>query len=255
MRGHLMKQLGRALAGSVLVSAVAFAGIGQPPDAGLQSLARYKLSAAKLGEAVQVVVENGIAVLQGTVDAVGRRDLAEREVASIKGILKVSNNIRVAGPEVSDAVLLEEAVRKIRGYPFYTIFENVEASLAAGRLTLTGQVTKPWYREDYGRLVSMIPGVVAVDNVLEVLPLSPMDDEIRIRVARAIYREPALLRYGARAYPPIHIVVRNGNVTLTGVVLTEVEKAVAGNAARFAGLYFALDNRLVVETEAARSRS
>ena len=160
------------------------------------------------------------------------------------------------GPEsssITDDKILLEAGRQIRRYAFYSIFDNVLLEARDGRVVVSGEVMHPWRSKDIERIVLRISGVRSVDNRLEVLPLSPFDDEIRYRVARAIYRDPALQRYGIQANPPIHVVVRNGNVTLTGVVHTLLEKAVAERAARFAATYFGLENKLVVETDTRRA--
>ncbi len=124
--------------------------------------------------------------------------------------------------------------------------ERAHTSLILG-LVVRGQVTQPWRRADVGRILEMVPGVRSLENEVEVLPLSGMDDSIRRQVAAAIYRNPVLSRYGVRANPPIHIIVKNGNVVLTGFVHTTLEKSVAERAARFAATYFSLENQLQVE--------
>ncbi len=224
-------------------------------DARLQSLAQDKLFHAKVGEKVVVRVEDGIATLEGTVDSAGQRERAVKEVWKVTGITQITDKLGVEYTGANDSVILKEAGRRVRGYAFYSIFDNVELASENGHVVLTGQVTQPWRREDIARLVAMVPGVRALENNLEVLPLSPFDDEIRLRVARAVYREPGLVRYGIQSYPPIHIVVKNGNVMLTGIVNNPVEKALAERAARFAATYFSLENRLLVETEMKQAKS
>ena len=98
----------------------------------------------------------------------------------------------------------------------------------------------------------MVPGVREVENDVEVLPLSPFDDEVRMRIARAIFRDPSLFRYMMQANPSIHIVVKNGNVVLTGVVANELDRMLAEREARFAATYLGLSNKLVVETAMVR---
>jgi hyperosmotically inducible protein len=99
----------------------------------------------------------------------------------------------------------------------------------------------------------MVQGVKEVENNLEVLPLSPFDSAVRRQIAMAIYGNPIFSRYAIQALPPIHIVVKNGNVTLVGYVHDEVEKAMAYSAARFAATYFDLKNQLIVETAQAKA--
>src|SRR5260370_13234718 len=91
-----------------------------------------------------------------------------------------------------------------------------------------GQVTRPTLKSDAGNVVKKIEGVEQVKNEIEVLPLSPADDRIRRAEYRAIYGDTVLNRYALQAVPPIHIIVKNGNVTLEGVVATEADKNVAG---------------------------
>jgi len=234
--------------GSLTVWAAANSG-----DARLKLVAQDKLFHASIGDNVSVRVEDGIATLEGTVESVGSKERAEKEVSKIGGITRVANYLSVRSEGADDSSILNLASRRIRGYAFYGIFDNVELSSNDGNVMLTGQVTQPWRREDIARIVAMVPGVRALRNNLEVLPVSPFDDEIRLRVARAIYRDPGLARYGIQAYPPIHIVVKNGNVTLTGVVNNPVEKALAERAARFAATYFNLENKLLVESEMKRA--
>jgi len=163
--------------------------------------------------------------------------------------------VRPESSSITDDKILLEAGRQIRRYAFYSIFDNVLLEARDGRVVVSGEVMHPWRSKDIERIVLRISGVRSVENRLEVLPLSPFDDEIRYRVARAIYKDPGLQRYGIQANPPIHIVVRNGNVTLTGVVHTLLEKALAERAARFAATYFGLENKLLVETEMRRAAS
>jgi hyperosmotically inducible protein len=224
-------------------------------DARIQAVAQDKLFHARVGDNVAVRVEEGVATLDGAVDSIGQKERAVKEVWKVEGVTQITDKLRVEAAGADDSVILKEASRRIRKYAFYSIFDNVDLSSKDGMVVLKGQVTQPWRRADIARIVEMVPGVRAMENSLEVLPVSPFDDEIRLRVARAIYREPGLSRYSIQAYPPIHIVVKNGNVRLTGVVNNAVEKALAERAARFAATYFGLENNLLVESEMNRARS
>src|SRR5262249_48608295 len=107
---------------------------------------------------------------------------------------------------------------------------------------------------DIGNIVKGIPGVVSVTNSLKVAPLSNFDDRLRIQVARAIYGDPSFTLYGMQAQPPIHILVDNGHVTLTGFVGTEAQKQIAGMRAASAGLSFgSITNNLQVERPSRKS--
>ena len=106
-----------------------------------------------------------------------------------------------------------------------------------------GQVRDPKLKDDAGKAVKSIEGVSAVDNQIEVMPLSSSDDGARIAVYRAIYSKPNLQRYQMGAVPPIHIIVKNGDVTLEGVVANEMDKNVAGIAANgVSGVHKVINN-------------
>src|SRR5215471_385693 len=149
---------------------------------------------------------------------------------------------------LNDSVIAEKAAHEIRMYPRYTIWDNLSVRVHDGNLELIGQVSQPFKRADLQRIAQRIPGVSSVTNEIEVLPVSFNDDNLRIRVARAIYRDPALSRYAIQAVPPIHIIVKNGHVTLEGVVNNDLEKNVAYMRASSAGLSFGpVHNHLRVE--------
>ena len=131
--------------------------------------------------------------------------------------------------------------------PYYGVFDNLAYSVNNGVVTLFGQVTRESLRSDAGNAVKGIEGVTRVDNKIEVLPLSSMDDRIRRATYRAVFGEPSLGRYAMQAVPPIHIVVDNGKVTLVGVVATEGDKNMAGLRAKGVPGVFSVDNQLRVE--------
>lgn len=130
--------------------------------------------------------------------------------------------------------------------PFLTIFDNLGYRVDGTTVTLVGQVTRPVVKQDAERVVQNIEGVTAVQNEVEVLPLSPMDDQIRWAEARSIYTSPMLNRYGAGTQPSIHIVVKNGNVTLVGFVNNESDKDVAGIRANQVPGVFSVQNELQI---------
>jgi hyperosmotically inducible protein len=131
--------------------------------------------------------------------------------------------------------------------PYYGVFDNLAYSVNGGVVTLYGQVTNPTLKSDAANAVKRIEGVTQVDNRIEVLPLSPMDDQLRRALYRAIYSEPSLSRYSMQAVPPIHIIVDNGKVTLVGVVASETDKNLAGLRANSVSGVFSVDNQLKVE--------
>ena len=138
-------------------------------------------------------------------------------------------------------------------YPRYTLWDDVNFRVNNGNVELTGDVTQPFKKQDLGKIIQSIPGVASVTNELQVLPLSSFDDRLRLQVARAIFRDPTLSRYAMGAIPSIHIIVDNGHVTLTGSVMNETEKQIAGIRASGAGLGFGpVVNNLSVDQPAKK---
>jgi osmotically-inducible protein OsmY len=130
-----------------------------------------------------------------------------------------------------DTRLADEVGRAVRQYPQFTIFDDVTGRVDAGVVTLDGRVTMPYKKNEIERLVSRIDGVRELKSTIQTLPVSPYDDQLRSRVARAIYGNPSFWNYAAMASPPIHIIVDRGHVTLTGVVNTEVDRMLARSLA------------------------
>jgi hyperosmotically inducible protein len=155
----------------------------------------------------------------------------------------------------------ERFVREIRHelvmLPYYGVFDNLYYKVDGYNVTLLGQVTRPTLKSDAERVVRDIEGVQKVTNNIEVLPVSPNDDRIRRDAYRAIYGHTALNRYAFGAVPPIHIIVKNGNITLEGVVANEGDKNIANIQANGVPGAFAVTNNLRVENsgEDTRSRS
>jgi len=154
----------------------------------------------------------------------------------------------------SDAAIAKKLTHEIRMYPRYSIFDDIGFSVDEGRVELVGEVSQPFKKAELGQIAQRVPGVTSLSNELKVLPLSPMDNRLRLQVARAIYRDPVLSRYGMQPVPPIHIIVENGHVTLEGIVSTDMEKNVAGLRAAGAGLSFGqITNNLHVENPSHKS--
>ena len=130
-----------------------------------------------------------------------------------------------------DTRLADEVGRAVRQYPQFTIFDDVTGRVDAGVVTLDGKVTMPYKKNEIERLVSQIDGVRELKSTIQTLPVSPYDDQLRSRIARAIYGNPSFWNYAAMASPPIHIIVDRGHVTLTGVVNSEVDRMLARSLA------------------------
>src|SRR5271155_881799 len=130
--------------------------------------------------------------------------------------------------------------------PYFGVFDNIAYKVDGYTVTLLGQVSRPSLKSDAGNVVKHIEGVEKVDNQIEVLPTSPMDDRLRRRLYRAIYGYPALEKYAMGVQKPIRIIVKNGHVTLEGVVDNEGDKNFAGIRANGVSGIFSVTNNLQV---------
>ncbi len=154
-----------------------------------------------------------------------------------------------ANVERRDSQIFKDVATRVVTYSQFTIFDDVNANVHDGVVTLTGDVTMPYKRDDIGRRVAGIDGVTRVDNRIHVLPLSQYDDQLRATIARRIYGSLAFSPYASMANPPIHIVVENGRVTLTGTVLNDLDRATAGALVSTVPS-FSFANHLKTEAEA-----
>ena len=143
---------------------------------------------------------------------------------------------------------LEREVRhELVTLPYYDVFDNLEYRVDGSQVTLSGQVVRPTLKSGAENVVKNIEGVEKVTNNIEVLPLSPNDDRLRVAIYRAIYGHPALQRYSVRSVPPIHIIVKSGSLTLEGVVANEGDKNIANIRANGVSGVFSVKNNLRVE--------
>jgi len=154
-----------------------------------------------------------------------------------------------AAQERKNLQVFNDISSQVLRYAHYTIFDDVNASINNGVVTLTGRVTMPFKKDDIEKRVAKVDGVQRVDNKIRVLPVSPFDDSLRSRIAHAIYDNSSFWHYAAMANPPIHIIVENGRVTLTGVVQDNVERMLARSLATGFNA-FTVTNDLKTEAEA-----
>ena len=150
--------------------------------------------------------------------------------------------------ERKDFQVFQSVARQVQQYVNFTVFDSVNASVQDGVVTLTGKVTMPFKVQDLTRRVSRVEGVRKVDNQIQVLPVSRFDDELRLRIARAIYGNPSFWHYASMANPPIHIVVDQGRVRLEGTVNNNVERMLAQSLTIGFGA-FAVENGLKTDAE------
>jgi hyperosmotically inducible protein len=164
----------------------------------------------------------------------------------VNGAAVAENNQTPA--DLEQARLENQVRHELVTLPFYNVFDNFEFKVEGDTVTLFGQVSRPTLKSDAEGVVKRIVGVARVDNQIDVLPVSFYDDRIRLAEFRAIYHTLSLDRYVLRAIPAIHIIVRNGNVTLEGVVATKFDKDLANIKANGVSGVFSVTNHLRVSS-------
>jgi hyperosmotically inducible protein len=142
--------------------------------------------------------------------------------------------------------LIREVRHQLVLLPYYSVFDNLAFKVDGDSIILEGQVVRPTLKSDAENVVKNVEGVGRVVNNIEVLPPAPMDDQLRRAVYRVIFGDPALSRYSESAVPSIHIIVKNGNVTLVGVVDSEADKNLVNLRVNGVPNVFSVKNELVV---------
>jgi hyperosmotically inducible protein len=146
-------------------------------------------------------------------------------------------------------VLKEEIRHQLLSMPYYSVFDWIEGEVKLdGTVMLRGEVTRPTIKDDAAERVKRLESVTKLNNEIEVLPLSPNDDRLRIALYRAIFNfDSPLFRYATQSVPPIHIIVKNGNVTLKGIVADQGDSQLAEIKARGVSGAFDVKNELQIE--------
>jgi osmotically-inducible protein OsmY len=197
---------------------------------------------------VKVTVENGVATLSGTVDLYEYKADADKRTHKVKGVNAVRNEIQVAGNSVSDDELKQKLLEKLEydrvGYG--NAFNAISLNVQNGMVTLGGHARTDVDKDSALALVSTYPGVKDVVDDIEVDPVSIMDNQIRMQVARAVYSFPTLTKYAMDPGKPIRISVQNGNVELYGVVDNQSEKDAANIRANTVPGVFSVKNYIQV---------
>jgi hyperosmotically inducible periplasmic protein len=155
-----------------------------------------------------------------------------------------------AQPDQASAKAQERIIKEVRHellmLPYFGVFDYIAYKVDGYNVMLFGQVVRPTLKSDAGNVVKRIEGVEKVDNQIEVLPPSSMDDRLRVQLFHAIYGYPALEKYALGVQKPIRIIVKNGHVTLEGVVDSDADKNLAGIRANGVSGIFSVDNHLQV---------
>jgi osmotically-inducible protein OsmY len=252
----LLKAVGSLLAVGLLgATMVAQTTAAARYDNQIQTSVTQKLAAKSQFGDVKSSVEDGIVTLTGTVDLYQRKlDAARlaRKTASVQG---VRNLVTVAGPNVPDAQLEQKLAQKLRYVRsgFDITFDYFALGVKDGVVTVEGQDRTGVGRDEALADIANMPGVKDVIANISIEPVSIFDDGLRIRAARALYRDPVLSKYAIDPARPIRIVVDNGHVTLYGSVDSKMDKEVAGLRANQLFGAFSVDNKLVVEGNSGQS--
>jgi hyperosmotically inducible periplasmic protein len=233
----------------VLLSMTAMASTGRY-DQQIQQTVSHKLHDAKQLQSVNSSVEDGIVTLTGTVSLYQDKLDAAKKTKKLANVTGVRNDIAVAGETVPDAQLQQKLAKKLAydrvGY-YDNAFNYLALSVKDGVATINGDTLNDVAKDSALAIVARTPGVKDVVNEVTVLPVSLFDDSIRVRTARAIYRDSVLGRYATDPVHPIRIVVDNGHVTLYGTVESAMDKTIAGIRANAVPGAFSVENKLVVD--------
>ena len=245
MRMLTMAALPAAILGVALAAGPARAETRAPlSDARVQAVVEHALVDRDI-EGVTVAVSAGNVTLTGMVPSAWSRDEAEWIALKSRDVRSVANRLTVARGE-SDPAVANSVAERLRRYGLYSVFDDVAVGVREGQVTLTGEVTAGFKANDLARIASKVRGVQGVRNDIRTLPASLFDDQLRAAIASRIYGDPMFESYALQVPPPIHIVVENGHVTLTGAVGTEVERVKAGFTTREVFGVMSVDNELKV---------
>jgi len=196
---------------------------------------------------VSVSARDGAVTLSGTVPSLYTRKDAVERARKVSGVREIVDSLAVTRVE-NDQQLAQNVANRLMNYVQYTVFDNVDIHTKDGVVTLLGDVTMPFKAKELAELATRVTGVQEVRNQIEALPVSQVDDEIRYVLANRLYGDPMFSNYNIQVNPPIHIVVKGGQVTLTGWVLSEIERTKAGFIARAVFGVMGVDNRIQVES-------
>jgi hyperosmotically inducible protein len=233
----------------VLLSMTAMAATGRY-DQQIQQAVSQKIHADKHLQNVNSAVDDGIVTLTGSVGLYQDKLDAANRIKKVSNVSGVRNDITVSGANVPDAQLQQKLAKKLAydrvGYRDNT-FNYLAIDVKDGVVTLTGDTVYDVPLDSAMAIVARMEGVKDVVSDVKVLPVSMFDDSLRIRTARAIYRDSVLGRYASDPAHPIRIVVDNGHVTLYGSVESSMDKNIAGIRANSVPGAFSVDNKLVVD--------
>lgn len=262
MRGKPSSSALYTLVLSLALSVPSLARVDQSAQSGkndqeLQESVNKTLSTNKEFKNVQATVQDGVISLNGNVNLFADKEKLERKMHDKDHVQGIRDNVQVTGEQgqsVTDAQLREKLADKLRydrvGYGI--AFDSINLGVQNGVVTLTGSVLDEPSHASAVAIVANTPGVKNVIDNVQVQPASPMDDDLRIRLARAIYGDPSLQKYWMDPQKPIRIVVNGGHVTLAGVVNNQMDKQIAEMRAKQVPNVFSVNDQLVVANQQPR---
>jgi osmotically-inducible protein OsmY len=248
-----MNLVGAAALGAVLALAPAVASATTAYDGSIQSDVVRQLQKSSDFRSVQSSVDDGIVTLTGTVDTYKQKLDAEKKARKADHVSGVRDLVQVS-TTVPDAQLRDKLARKLAydRYGYGNLFNLITIDVNDGVVTLGGNVRDAGARDSAFDIAKTEKGVKGVVNNIKLANASIYDDELRVRIARAIYRDPVLSRYAMDPQYPIRIVVNNGNVGLYGMVDNKMDKQLAFMRANGVFGAFSVENHLVARNEATK---
>jgi osmotically-inducible protein OsmY len=232
----------------MLCAAPAFAGDHVVPDEQIGAEIQdhlYHANIFKHGE-VHISVEHGVVTLSGMVDSVGVKMDAQNAAMKDEDVTRTVNDIQIQVGGITPNQLVVQARHKLLSCYAYTVYDYVEFEAHGSTLVILGELTQPYKKVAIDYTLAHIKGVSAIEDKVSVLPLSSYDDGVRMQIARAIYDDPYFSEYVDGGRLPIHIVVREGNITLEGYVDSREDRARAAEDANIVTMAELVTNNLHV---------
>ncbi len=238
------------------VLALSMTALAQPTsyDGAIQQSVAAQLQKKSSFRNVRSSVSQGIVTLSGTVDSYKAKLDAQNKAQKQKHVAGVRNVIEVSGPAISDVQLRNELAKSLRydRVGFGNVFNVLTVGVKNGVVTVGGEVRTPADKDSALATIAATKGVKDVVDRVKVAPASFYDDGLRLRLARAIYRDPVLSKYALDPQAPIRILVDNGHVALYGSVDSTLDRTVAGMRADQVFGAFSVENHLTTAQDVAR---
>jgi len=231
--------------GSLAAAQVAQQQPADPMDERIQALVERELEKKDFRQ-VTAAVADGVVTLTGEVQHLYARNQAVALARKVKNVKSVVDQLTIE-TGMSNVSVAEGVAHQVRTYPYFGVFDDINVMAKDGVVLLLGSVTTPNKARELEDRVSRVPGVREIQNKIEVLPSSPSDDQIRVQLAYAIYRDPMFEQYASLSNPPIHVIVNRGHVTLTGAVGSQMEKTKVEMVARSIFGVFSVTSKLSIE--------